>query len=79
MNISKYIAPVVLGGFTFLSVTMLANESGDYSPYVDDDYPNHIYFGDTHLHTSYSTDAGMIANTLGPALQASRIHVSVSV
>jgi len=34
---------------------------------VEDDYPNRVYFGDTHLHTSYSTDAGMIANTLGPA------------
>ena len=25
-----------------------------------------MFFGDTHLHTSYSTDAGMIGNTLGP-------------
>jgi hypothetical protein len=25
-----------------------------------------VFFGDTHLHTSYSTDAGMIGNTLGP-------------
>ena len=27
---------------------------------------NDVYWGDTHLHTSYSTDAGMIGNTLGP-------------
>ena len=38
----------------------------DYSPYPTKDFPNRVYFGDTHLHTSYSTDAGMIGNTLGP-------------
>ncbi len=42
-----------------------------YSPYVDSAQPtdpdkDRPYFGDTHLHTSYSTDAGMIGNTLGP-------------
>ena len=37
-----------------------------YSPYPGQDYPNRVFFGDTHLHTSYSTDAGMIGNTLGP-------------
>lgn len=38
----------------------------EYSPYVDDHYPQNVYFGDTHLHTSWSTDAGMIGATLGP-------------
>src|SRR6187399_2104127 len=38
----------------------------DYSPYPAKNFPNRVYFGDTHLHTSYSTDAGMIGNTLGP-------------
>ena len=37
-----------------------------YSPYLDQSYPNRVFFGDTHLHTSYSTDAGMIGNSLGP-------------
>ena len=37
-----------------------------YSPYPQQDFPNRVFFGDTHLHTSYSTDAGMIGNTLGP-------------
>jgi hypothetical protein len=38
----------------------------DYSPYVDQDFPNRVFWGDTHLHTSYSTDAGMIGCRLGP-------------
>ncbi|WP_170424972.1 DUF3604 domain-containing protein [Ruegeria arenilitoris] len=37
-----------------------------YSPYLDRSYPNRVFFGDTHLHTSYSTDAGMLGNSLGP-------------
>ena len=37
-----------------------------YSLYLDQSYPNRVFFGDTHLHTSYSTDAAMIGNTLGP-------------
>ncbi len=37
-----------------------------YSPYPEKDFPNNVYFGDTHLHTSYSTDAGMLGNILGP-------------
>lgn len=32
----------------------------------DTEFPEQAYFGDTHLHTSYSWDAGMIGNTLGP-------------
>src|SRR6266480_560046 len=38
----------------------------EYCPYLDHAYPDRVYFGDTHLHTSYSTDAGMIGCTLGP-------------
>ena len=42
-----------------------------YSPYVertaaDSNLAEGVYWGDTHLHTSYSTDAGMFGNTLGP-------------
>jgi hypothetical protein len=43
-----------------------------YSPYTEGDHTpvadtgDRPYFGDTHLHTAYSTDAGMIGNTLGP-------------
>ena len=39
---------------------------GRYSPYPGQDFPNQAFFGDTHLHTSYSADAGMVGNVLGP-------------
>ena len=37
-----------------------------YSPYVEEHFPQNVYLGDTHLHTSWSTDAGMGGNTVGP-------------
>jgi hypothetical protein len=41
-------------------------DKSKYSPYPTQNFPNRVYFGDTHLHTAYSTDAGMIGNTLTP-------------
>ena len=38
----------------------------EYSPYLQHHYPDRAYFGDTHVHTSYSTDAGFFGNRLGP-------------
>ncbi|MBL4783263.1 MAG: DUF3604 domain-containing protein, partial [Porticoccaceae bacterium] len=35
-----------------------------YSPYADDNFPQNAYFGEFHLHTSFSMDAGMVGNTL---------------
>ena len=36
-----------------------------YSPYADRNFPNNVYWGDTHVHTSLSLDAGLFGNTLG--------------
>ena len=42
-----------------------------YSPYVertaaDANFAEGVFWGDTHLHTNYSTDSSMLGNTLGP-------------
>jgi hypothetical protein len=37
-----------------------------YSPYAGGAVPNRVFWGDTHLHTSYSMDAGAFGNRLGP-------------
>ena len=36
-----------------------------YSPYANRGYPTRVFFGDTHLHTSLSVDAGVFGNRLG--------------
>jgi hypothetical protein len=36
----------------------------DYSPYAGRDFPHQVFFGDTHLHTAVSVDAGTM-NTVG--------------
>lgn len=41
-------------------------ERREYSPYLNRSYPDRVFFGDTHPHTSYSTDAGIMGNSLGP-------------
>lgn len=38
----------------------------EYSPYVEYDYPDQALFGDTHLHTAYSADAGLVGATTSP-------------
>jgi len=43
-----------------------AKKGKNYSPYADEHFPQNVYFGDTHLHTSWSADAGLAGATLGP-------------
>ncbi len=33
-----------------------------YSPYVDQHFPQRVFFGDTHFHSSLSVDSGLIGN-----------------
>ncbi len=40
--------------------------SKEYSPYLNHNYPDRVLWGDTHLHTSFSTDAGLFGNRIGP-------------
>ena len=44
----------------------LAATGKDYSPYVDQHFPRQLLFGDTHHHSSFSVDSGLIGNRLGP-------------
>ena len=37
-----------------------------YSPYPTKTFANRVYFGDTHLHTALSTDAGMFGAGWAP-------------
>ena len=36
-----------------------------YSPYAQRSFPSNVYWGDTHLHTALSLDAGLFGNILG--------------
>ncbi|MGK2925776.1 MAG: DUF3604 domain-containing protein [Lysobacterales bacterium] len=38
----------------------------NYSPYAGRNFPTRPFFGDTHLHTAYSMDAGAFGARLGP-------------
>jgi hypothetical protein len=55
-------------------------DAKEYSPYLYRAQPNRVFWGDTHLHTSYSTDAGMVGNRLGPdeALRFAKGEIVVS-
>ena len=57
--------PVFASEFTIEEGDVKGDEP-DYSPYVDRNIPNRIFWGDTHHHTSYSPDAGLVGNILGP-------------
>ena len=47
---------------------MIVNAEESYSPYANESYPDEVYWGDTHLHSSLSTDAYWSLNVknLGP-------------
>jgi hypothetical protein len=72
-----WLPALLLLGFLGLPETVLAQDihppkeaterpTSDYSPYPQQTFPDRVYWGDTHLHTSYSTDAGMVGAKLGP-------------
>ena len=49
-----------------LALCSAAHAASEYSPNAGQNFPNRVLFGDTHLHTVYSTDAGMVGTRLGP-------------
>ena len=44
----------------------VAVEKPAYTPAADENIPDTVYWGDTHVHSSYSFDAGAFGNTLDP-------------
>ena len=53
-------------GYGTLDASDVSVNTPDYSPFVDQHMPTNVYWGDTHLHTSYSIDGGFFGNTLDP-------------
>ena len=69
------VAVLAVFGFTLTAGNLFAQaeivvteddfaEAKPYSPYADKAYPDQVLFGDTHSHTKYSPDAGLIGTTL---------------
>ena len=49
-----------------LAIAMPVAAQQSYSPYVDRDYPENVYWGDTHLHSYLSGDAYSFGATITP-------------
>ncbi|GAA4893642.1 DUF3604 domain-containing protein [Ferrimonas pelagia] len=57
------VAVMVSGLFAGAALAQEETNPG-YSPFVDKDYPRTVYFGDTHMHSAFSADAGMLGLTM---------------
>jgi hypothetical protein len=80
-KVSQSIFALIISlGLIALSVPALASDIGKpsvevlkglypgkaYSPYAKRSFPSNVYWGETHLHTGLSLDAGVFGNILGP-------------
>jgi uncharacterized protein DUF3604 len=64
---SPVLADGDIGTFDQPAVEKLFPVKRAYSPYAGRDFPTRPFFGDTHLHTSFSFDAGAFGARLGPS------------
>jgi hypothetical protein len=61
-----------------LTLTEAAGGAPDYSPFLKRRFPDRVLWGDTHLHTALSVDAGFFGNRLGPE-EAYRLAIGEAV
>jgi hypothetical protein len=54
------------GALTEEKAARVHSDKPVYSPYANRDFPSRPLFGDTHLHTAFSMDAGASGTRLGP-------------
>lgn len=70
MLLRKSVLFSALVSFTALPVAASSEGTSDaakaYSPYANSTQATNVYWGDSHLHTGLSLDAGLFGNTLGP-------------
>src|SRR6476619_5436380 len=59
-------APTDVGTIDQASADRVHNRKRPYSPYVGRNFPTRPFFGDTHLHTSFSMDAGAFGCRINP-------------
>jgi hypothetical protein len=56
-----------VGTLTKDTATKIFPAKRPYSPYANRNFPSRPFFGDTHLHTSFSFDAGAFGARIGPS------------
>jgi hypothetical protein len=74
LAVAAFAPPALAQEHTTTDVGTLDNETATnvfpakplYSPYAGRNFPTRPFFGDTHLHTSISVDAGAFGCRLGP-------------
>jgi hypothetical protein len=64
MRLARFAASLATALFALAAPALGADKArASYSPYAGRSYAETVYFGDTHLHTSWSPDAGGAGNT----------------
>ena len=73
---TRFVLIVVAVVAAVVTSSALAQDAGDpsaikssekeYVPYLNHNYPDQVFFGDTHVHTAYSTDAGLFGTRTSP-------------
>ena len=51
-------------GYGVVVTEEMVEDERIYSPFVHREYPDQVFFGDTHFHTELSPDAGLVGTTL---------------